>query len=182
MPSNSVINLTSTSTTITNVNLNATNTNLLSSTSLNQANNNMNDMRMITLGSASSSLSSSSSSYSLPKSGSPQSGAANEKDYEKENDSGIEKEENNTIFIRIAITDQNLQKVLKFSQDETVWNAKQRVLATLAKEVKDGLNYGFYLPPFQGRAGKFLDDCRQLKEYSLTGPIAQLEVTFNLFI
>jgi SH3/ankyrin repeat-containing protein len=60
-----------------------------------------------------------------------------------------------------------------------VWNAKQRVLATLAKEVKDGLNYGFYMPPYQGRAGKFLDDCRQLKEYSLNGPIAQLEFKYK---
>lgn len=65
---------------------------------------------------------------------------------------------------------------MRFNLEETVWAAKQRVLATLAKEVKDGLNYGFYLPPFQGRAGKFLDDCRKLREYSLTGPVANLEV------
>lgn len=57
-----------------------------------------------------------------------------------------------------------------------VGNAKQRVLSTLNKEIKDGLNYGLYQPPFQGRAGKFLDDCRQLKEYNLTGPVANLEV------
>jgi hypothetical protein len=110
--------------------------------------------------------------------------------YEKQNDSGIEKDDsisasnniisagqqNSTIFIRVSITDQNLQKVLKFSLDETVWSAKQRVLGTLAKEVKDGLNYGFYLPPFQGRAGKFLDDCRKLSEYPLNGQIPNLEV------
>ena len=110
---------------------------------------------------------------------------------DKENDSGIEKEidsssSNNTannninsIFIRVSISDQNLQKVLKFNLDETVWNAKQRVLTTLAKEIKDGLNYGFYLPPYQGRAGKFLDDCRHLKEYSLNGPVAQLEFKYK---
>lgn len=69
--------------------------------------------------------------------------------------------------------------MLRFNLDETVWAAKQRVLATLAKEVKDGLNYGFYLPPFQGRAGKFLDDCRKLREYSLNGPVANLEVYYN---
>ena len=67
--------------------------------------------------------------------------------------------------------------MLKFQLDESVWAAKQRVLATLAKEMKDGLNYGFYLPPFQGRAGKFLDDSRLLREYSLTGPVANLEVS-----
>jgi len=59
---------------------------------------------------------------------------------------------------------------------ELVAHAKQRILSTLNKEIKDGLNYGLYQPPFQGRAGKFLDDCRMLKEYSLQGPVANLEV------
>lgn len=44
------------------------------------------------------------------------------------------------------------------------------------------MNYGFYLPPYQGRAGKFLDDCRLLKEYSLNGPVASLEVNYCLII
>lgn len=68
---------------------------------------------------------------------------------------------------------------MKFKLDEVVFSAKQRVLSTLAKEVKDGLNYGFYLPPFQGRAGKFLDDCRKLREYSLNGPMAHLEFKYK---
>ncbi|CAF0767841.1 unnamed protein product [Brachionus calyciflorus] len=97
----------------------------------------------------------------------------------QEHDSGIENNEQNTIFARVSINDQNLQKVMKFNLDEPVWSAKQRVLSTLAKEVKDGLNYGFYLPPFQGRAGKFLDDCRKLREYSLNGPVAQLEFKYK---
>ena len=117
--------------------------------------------------------------------------------YDKENDSGIEKDDslsnggnntnnnggNNTnnsiIFIRVSITDQSLQKVLKFDLDELVWMAKQRVLGTLAKEIKDGLNYGFYLPPFQGRAGKFLDDYRKLREYPLNGQIPNLEFKYK---
>lgn len=98
---------------------------------------------------------------------------------ERENDSGIEKDDSNMIFVRISITDQNVQKVLKFGLNELVGHAKQRVLATLNKEIKDGLNYGLYQPPFQGRAGKFLDDCRQLKEYSLSGPVANLEFKYK---
>jgi hypothetical protein len=43
------------------------------------------------------------------------------------------------------------------------------------------MNYGFYLPPYQGRAGKFLDDCRLLREYSLNGPVASLEVSSFFF-
>ena len=70
--------------------------------------------------------------------------------------------------------------MLKFNLDESVWLAKQRVLSTLVKEIKDGLNYGFYMPPHQGRAVKFLDDCRLLKEYSLVGPVAHLEVIISI--
>lgn len=86
---------------------------------------------------------------------------------------------NNSVFIRVSINDQSVQKVLKFSLDETVWSAKHRLLGTLAKEIKDGLNYGFYLPPFHGRAGKFLDDSRLLREYPLNGQIANLEFKYK---
>ena len=41
----------------------------------------------------------------------------------------------------------------------------------------DGLNYGLYQPESNGRFGKFLEEERQLKEYSLSGPIAQLDVS-----
>jgi hypothetical protein len=34
--------------------------------------------------------------------------------FEKENDSGIEKDDSNTIFVRISINDQNLQVILSF--------------------------------------------------------------------
>ena len=93
--------------------------------------------------------------------------------YEKENDSGIETKDEQSVLVRVSVSDQNVQKVLKLHLDETVWCGKQRLLGTLAKEVKDGLNYGLYLPPYQGRAGKFLDDCRKLREYPLSysGPL-----------
>ena len=72
------------------------------------------------ISSINSSLSSSSSSYSIPvingatSNGSvanPSSHKPQSKDYEKENDSGIEKDNENAsnIFIRVNITDQNLQ-------------------------------------------------------------------------
>ena len=92
-----------------------------------------------------------------------------------EDDSGIEQDQS-WIYIRIAIEDHHLQKVLKFNLDETVWNAKQKVLQVLLKELNDGLNYGLYLPPCNGRAGKFLDESRSLREYPLNGPVSYLEV------
>ena len=69
------------------------------------------------------------------------------------------------------------QKCLQFQLDDTVWQAKQRILAAFAKDLRDALNYGLYLPPINGRAGKFLDEERFLKEYPLQGPIGFLEVS-----
>ena len=126
-----------------------------------------------------STVSSSSSSYSI----SPQSKEIESSSSPQPQADCVKTDETNHVLIRVSIADQNLQKVLKFSLEESVWSAKQRVLATLAKEVKDGLNYGFYLPPHQGRAGKFLDDCRLLKEYPLGGQPpaapAQLELKYK---
>jgi hypothetical protein len=39
------------------------------------------------------------------------------------------------------------------------------------------MNYGLYLPPANGRAGKFLLEERLLDDYGLSGPVAQLEVS-----
>lgn len=44
------------------------------------------------------------------------------------------------------------------------------------KELPDSLNYGLYLPPCNGRAGKFLDESRSLREYPLNGHLTHLEV------
>ncbi len=47
-------------------------------------------------------------------------------------DSGIE-QDNSFIYIRIAVEDHHLQKVLKFNLDDTVWIAKQKVLQLLVR-------------------------------------------------
>ncbi|ELU12708.1 hypothetical protein CAPTEDRAFT_129833, partial [Capitella teleta] len=70
-------------------------------------------------------------------------------------------------------------KCLQFSQEDSVWTAKQRVLSTLAKDLRDGLNYGLYCPPINGKAGKFLDEERPLKDYPLPGPIGFLEFKYK---
>ncbi len=101
--------------------------------------------------------------------------SAMEHQQDEKDDSGIE-QDNHLIYIRIAVEDHHLQKVLKFNLDDTVWIAKQKILQTLVRELNDGLNFGLYLPPCNGRAGKFLDESRCLKEYPLSGPVSFLEV------
>ena len=63
--------------------------------------------------------------------------------------------------------------------DETIWEAKQKVLVEFANlEFIDPLNFGFYLPPHSGRAGKFLDEFRLLQDYPMAVSDGQLEASF----
>lgn len=70
------------------------------------------------------------------------------------------------------------QKCLRLDPELPVWTSKQRVLVTLTQSLSDVLNYGLFQPAFNGRAGKFLDEERLLKEYPLPPitPIPYLEV------
>uniref|UniRef100_A0A8C7L822 SH3 and multiple ankyrin repeat domains 3 n=1 Tax=Oncorhynchus kisutch TaxID=8019 RepID=A0A8C7L822_ONCKI len=62
-----------------------------------------------------------------------------------------------------------------------VWSSKQRVLVTLTQSLTDVLNYGLFQPAFNGRAGKFLDEERLLKDYPLPPitPIPYLEFRYK---
>ena len=51
---------------------------------------------------------------------------------DEKDDSGIEQDQS-WIYIRIAVEDLHLQKVLKFNLDQTVWNAKQKILQVLVR-------------------------------------------------
>ena len=44
------------------------------------------------------------------------------------------------------------------------------------QDLPDGINYGLFCPPMNGRAGKFLDEERPLRDYPLSTPIGFLEV------
>lgn len=74
-----------------------------------------------------------------------------------------------------------LQKCLRLDPELPVWTSKQRVLVTLTQSLSDVLNYGLFQPAFNGRAGKFLDEERLLKEYPLPPitPIPYLEVSLR---
>ncbi len=69
-----------------------------------------------------------------------------------------------------------VQKCLLLDLRATVWTAKQVVLDRLARDVPDALNHGLFLPPDNGRTGKFLDEERLLGDYPLPGPVPTLEV------
>lgn len=72
----------------------------------------------------------------------------------------------------------SLQKCMKFNVDAPIWRSKQRILCTLNQSLKDVLNYGLFQPAYNGKAGKFLDEERQLREYPFPSiaPVPYLEV------
>ena len=50
---------------------------------------------------------------------------------------------------------------------------------SVPQELDESFNYGLFLPPVNGRAGKFLDEERRLSEYPFQGSVGTLEVNFN---
>uniref|UniRef100_A0A8V0XTD8 SH3 and multiple ankyrin repeat domains protein 3 n=1 Tax=Gallus gallus TaxID=9031 RepID=A0A8V0XTD8_CHICK len=85
------------------------------------------------------------------------------------------------IVVRIGIPDLQQTKCLRLNPDVPVWASKQRILCTLNHSLKDVLNYGLFQPAFNGRAGKFLDEERLLREYPLNPdtPVPYLEFRYK---
>ncbi|XP_042323631.1 protein ALEX-like [Sceloporus undulatus] len=85
------------------------------------------------------------------------------------------------LLLRIGIPDLQQTKCLRLNPDVPVWVSKQRILCTLNHSLKDVLNYGLFQPAFNGRAGKFLDEERLLREYPLNPdtPVPYLEFRYK---
>ncbi|KAM8861947.1 SH3 and multiple ankyrin repeat domains protein 3 isoform 2-T4 [Synchiropus picturatus] len=93
----------------------------------------------------------------------------------------MEEPTGNTVVIRIGIPDLQQTKCLKFNVDAPIWRSKQRILCTLNQSLKDVLNYGLFQPAYNGKAGKFLDEERQLREYPFPSiaPVPYLEFRYK---
>ncbi|XP_077451866.1 SH3 and multiple ankyrin repeat domains protein 3 isoform X4 [Stigmatopora argus] len=93
----------------------------------------------------------------------------------------MEEPEGNAVVIRIGIPDLQQTKCLKLNVDAPIWRAKQRILCTLNQSLKDVLNYGLFQPAYNGKAGKFLDEERQLREYPFPSlaPVPYLEFRYK---
>ncbi|XP_076152749.1 SH3 and multiple ankyrin repeat domains protein 3 isoform X1 [Alosa pseudoharengus] len=87
----------------------------------------------------------------------------------------------NAAVIRIGIPDLQQTKCMRLDLEAPVWVCKQRVLVTLTQSLTDVLNYGLYLPAFNGRAGKFLDEERLLRDYPMptVTPVPYLEFRYK---
>ncbi|KAM4614661.1 SH3 and multiple ankyrin repeat domains protein 3 [Polymixia lowei] len=96
-------------------------------------------------------------------------------------DEGEDTPPGHSVVVRIGIPDLQQTKCLRLDPELPVWTSKQRVLVTLTQSLSDVLNYGLFQPAFNGRAGKFLDEERLLKEYPLPPitPIPYLEFRYK---
>uniref|UniRef100_A0A8C6UTL9 SH3 and multiple ankyrin repeat domains protein 3 n=1 Tax=Neogobius melanostomus TaxID=47308 RepID=A0A8C6UTL9_9GOBI len=85
------------------------------------------------------------------------------------------------IFLNACPLLSSPQKCLKFNVDAPIWLSKQRILCSLNQSLKDVLNYGLFQPAFNGKAGKFLDEERQLREYPFPSiaPVPYLEFRYK---
>ncbi|XP_027128439.1 SH3 and multiple ankyrin repeat domains protein 3 isoform X2 [Larimichthys crocea] len=93
----------------------------------------------------------------------------------------MEEPTGNTVVIRIGIPDLQQTKCMKFNVDAPIWLSKQRILCNLNQSLKDVLNYGLFQPAYNGKAGKFLDEERQLREYPFPSiaPVPYLEFRYK---
>ncbi|XP_067356358.1 SH3 and multiple ankyrin repeat domains protein 3 isoform X3 [Channa argus] len=93
----------------------------------------------------------------------------------------MEEPTGNTVVIRIGIPDLQQTKCMKFNVDAPIWLSKQRILCTLNQSLKDVLNYGLFQPAYNGKAGKFLDEGRHLREYPFPSiaPVPYLEFRYK---
>ncbi|CAL8376191.1 unnamed protein product [Arctogadus glacialis] len=93
----------------------------------------------------------------------------------------MEEPAGNTVVIRIGIPDLQQTKCMKFNVDAPIWLSKQQILCTLNQSLKDVLNYGLFQPAYNGKAGKFLDEERPLREYPFPSiaPVPYLEFRYK---
>ncbi|VDL18378.1 unnamed protein product [Hymenolepis diminuta] len=81
-----------------------------------------------------------------------------------ENVKDSENSPSGSTVIKISVP----SKVYNFLPSDIISDVKISIVTDLHLEFRDILNYGLFLPPANGKAGKFLQEDRQLKEYPFT--------------
>lgn len=69
------------------------------------------------------------------------------------------------------------QKCLTVLNEDFVWDVKRKLLASLPQALPQAFNYGLFLPPCDGRAGKFLLEDRTIRDYPFHDCVPYLEVS-----
>ncbi|KAI6242794.1 hypothetical protein M3Y99_00186600 [Aphelenchoides fujianensis] len=97
------------------------------------------------------------------------------------------------INLQIFVPELQLQKCLTVPLDEIVWDIKRKLFASLPQararlgEINDRIvqalqqsfNFGLFLPPCDGRAGKFLLEDRPIRDYPFHDCVPYLELKYK---
>ncbi|GMT13608.1 hypothetical protein PFISCL1PPCAC_4905 [Pristionchus fissidentatus] len=84
-----------------------------------------------------------------------------------------------TLNIQIFIPEIQIRKCLNVSLDDLVWDVKRKLQAVLATPMPQSFNYGLFLPPCDGRAGKFLLEDRPIRDYPFHDCVPYLELKYK---
>ncbi|KAM3178264.1 hypothetical protein ACTXT7_002904 [Hymenolepis weldensis] len=96
-----------------------------------------------------------------------------------ENAKDSENSPTGSTVIKISVPSVNIEKVYNFLPSDIISDVKISIATDLHLEFRDILNYGLFLPPANGKAGKFLQEDRQLKEYPFTSSVGHLEFKYK---
>uniref|UniRef100_A0A1I8AU88 ANK_REP_REGION domain-containing protein n=1 Tax=Steinernema glaseri TaxID=37863 RepID=A0A1I8AU88_9BILA len=88
-------------------------------------------------------------------------------------------EDEDVINIQIFVPELQVQKCLGVYLDEIVWDVKRKLLATLPQQLPQAFNFGLFLPPCDGRAGKFLLEDRPIRDYPFHDCVPYLELKYK---
>jgi hypothetical protein len=76
------------------------------------------------------------------------------------------------ILVRISVPSIGVQKTLRASPLDSVWNLKQQISDKVATEIRDSLNYGIHQASTGGKVGRFLEEKRDLASYQLENNVS----------
>ncbi|CAH8656224.1 Protein shank [Schistosoma haematobium] len=82
------------------------------------------------------------------------------------------------VFIRVTMPDEN-SETFSFSPTDLIVDVKLTAIKRSSSCLKDELNYGLFLPPSKGKAGKFLQEDRMLLDYPFEGSVGHLELKYK---
>ncbi|VDL90968.1 unnamed protein product [Schistocephalus solidus] len=72
-----------------------------------------------------------------------------------------------------------MEKVYSFQPTEVISDIKAAVITDLCLDFREIFNYGLFLPPNNGKAGKFLQEDRLLKDYPFPASVGHLEFKYK---
>ncbi|KAL5107688.1 SH3 and multiple ankyrin repeat domain protein 3 [Taenia crassiceps] len=84
---------------------------------------------------------------------------------------------NSTLLIKITISHLSKQVYASVSSKALVNHVKQKLLVEFGSQIKDSMNYGLFVPPSNGRNGKFLEEDRPISAYITDNLSSNLEFT-----